>query len=272
MTSLAGMLVAAAVCPHPPLLLPAVAAGAASELDQLRGACRQAVSALARATPDLLVVVGAADRPWHGAVPGQLAAGQHPAGVPAPPPTRPEPEPYTEYPSGSVGTLRGYGVAYQTTLGPGSHPPEPAAELPLSLTVAGWLLQDAGWTTPLVGVAVHPDAAPGQCRSLGQRLAARADRTALLALGDGSARRDQRSPGWAHERAVPHDDAVAAALAGVDLVALDRLDAAEAAELMAGGRAAWQVLAGAAAGAGLRGEQLAYESRYGVAYHVASWT
>ena len=47
--------IAAAVCPHPPLLVPEVAAGAASELDDLRAACLAAIEHLSAA--DHLVVV-----------------------------------------------------------------------------------------------------------------------------------------------------------------------------------------------------------------------
>ena len=57
------MLVAAAVCPCPPLLVPEVAAGAAPELDAARAACTDALGVLAAARPDLLVVVGPAERP-----------------------------------------------------------------------------------------------------------------------------------------------------------------------------------------------------------------
>ncbi len=49
------MLLAAAVCPHPPLLVPEVAAGAAPETDDLRAACRAAVATVA---PYETVVVG----------------------------------------------------------------------------------------------------------------------------------------------------------------------------------------------------------------------
>ncbi|OSC55333.1 hypothetical protein B5180_40185, partial [Streptomyces sp. BF-3] len=54
-STLTGMLVAAAVCPCPPLLVPEVAAGAAPELDAARDACLDAVGVLAAARPDLLV-------------------------------------------------------------------------------------------------------------------------------------------------------------------------------------------------------------------------
>ena len=57
------MLIAAAVCPHPPLLVPEVTGAsdpAARELDRLRTACRDAVAVLIGAAPDLLVVTGGA--------------------------------------------------------------------------------------------------------------------------------------------------------------------------------------------------------------------
>ena len=55
------MLIAAAVCPHPPLLVPEAtgAPGAGdAELRRLRTACHQAVSALLAERPDLIAVVG----------------------------------------------------------------------------------------------------------------------------------------------------------------------------------------------------------------------
>ncbi|TCO45709.1 hypothetical protein EV646_108332 [Kribbella antiqua] len=49
--------IAAAVCPHPPLLVPEVASGAAPELDDLRAACLAAIEHLS--TAELLLVLGA---------------------------------------------------------------------------------------------------------------------------------------------------------------------------------------------------------------------
>jgi hypothetical protein len=56
-------LVAAAVCPHPPLLVPELAAGAAAEMDDIRRRCHVAIDRLTGASPDLLAVVGTDDRP-----------------------------------------------------------------------------------------------------------------------------------------------------------------------------------------------------------------
>lgn len=54
---------AAAVCPHPPLLVPELAAGAAPELEPLRHACDLAVASLAGA--DEVVVLGGDDGRHH---------------------------------------------------------------------------------------------------------------------------------------------------------------------------------------------------------------
>ncbi|HMC70024.1 MAG TPA: hypothetical protein VKJ07_12785, partial [Mycobacteriales bacterium] len=52
------MLVAAAVLPHPPMLVPALASGAARELDELRTRCRAALTTVGSAAPDVTYLVG----------------------------------------------------------------------------------------------------------------------------------------------------------------------------------------------------------------------
>lgn len=52
------MLVAAAVLPHPPMLVPALASGAAPELDELRTRCGDALAAVASAGADVTYLVG----------------------------------------------------------------------------------------------------------------------------------------------------------------------------------------------------------------------
>ncbi|MFI6498472.1 hypothetical protein [Nonomuraea typhae] len=95
------MLVAAAVCPHPPLIVPELAGAAAPELDGLRAACADAVAALRAAVPDRLLVVGPAEESaW--------------------------------YAGGAAGTLAPWGVDVRAGDG------EPV--LPLSLTIGRWLL------------------------------------------------------------------------------------------------------------------------------------
>ena len=52
------MIISAAICPHPPLIVPAVAAGAAFETDDLRAACDLAISRLLARAPEQIVIVG----------------------------------------------------------------------------------------------------------------------------------------------------------------------------------------------------------------------
>ncbi|EME99742.1 class III extradiol dioxygenase subunit B-like domain-containing protein [Streptomyces mobaraensis NBRC 13819 = DSM 40847] len=239
------MLVAAAVCPCPPLLVPEVAAGAAPELDPLRAACLDAVAVLAAARPDRLVVAGPA--------PEDGAGG---------------------YPAGARGSFRGFGVALDVRLGRGdAGDGTDGRTLPLSLTVAAWLLERTGWSAaPVTGLGVAESLAPADCLAAGRELAARDERVALLVMGDGSARRTVKAPGYLDERAEGFDAASAAALGSADTAALAALDPATARELQAVGRPAWQVLAGAAEGAGLSGRLLHEEAPYGVGYHVAVWS
>ncbi|SCD41828.1 hypothetical protein GA0115236_106013, partial [Streptomyces sp. IgraMP-1] len=145
--------------------------------------------------------------------------------------------------------------------------------LPASLAVGAWLLADHGWAAcPVEGLAVGTGCPPGRCAELGAGLAAGPARTALLVLGDGSACRTVKAPGYLDERAAPFDALAAEALGTADTAALAGLDPVLAEELGAAGRAPWQVLAGAAAGAGLAGKLLYDEAPYGVGYFVAAWS
>jgi|SRR5690348_5238785 hypothetical protein len=294
------MLIAGAVCPHPPLLIPAALGSAASdppaELRNVADAASRAVSGLAGARPDLIVVVGggAAER---------------------------------EYGADASGGLHAFGV--DVTVGPG----EPV--LPLSLTVGRWLLECAGVlvreeapdpaagmvgagaglpgeagagltaeTAGLPGEAGaglpgEPAGLPGEpvglpgagaaagiavvfqevarkadagaCLKLGRILADGAARVALLAMGDACARPAREDPEVPDPAAQDYDEEVAEALAAADARWLARLDPALDDELVVAGRAAWQVLAGAARGTRMQGRLLCMAAPYGVTYLVASW-
>ncbi|MEV7738219.1 class III extradiol dioxygenase subunit B-like domain-containing protein [Streptomyces sp. NPDC088921] len=237
------MLVAAAVCPCPPLLVPPVAAGAAPELDGARAACTDALGVLAAARPDRLVVVGPAERSGRG-----------------------------PHPQGARGSFRGFGVDVDVWLGP-ERGPAPQRPLPTSLAVAAWLLDRTGWSdAPIEGLGVGEPLEPERCIQTGREIAARAERVALLVMGDASACRTLKAPGYLDERAAPFDAEVARALGAADVAALQALDAELAYELKASGRACWQVLAGAAEGADLGGSLLYEDAPYGVGYVVATWS
>jgi hypothetical protein len=232
-------LVAAAVVPHPPLLVPEVSVGAAGELDDLREACDVAVARLLAAEPAVVVLLGSG------------------------PDTRSYPSPYRA-------SFRRWGATdVEVSLG-GAGPDAP--ELPLSLAMGVWLVARAGSGTGVSWVArtVGVDASPEECAAFGGRLGSDVD-WAMLVLGDGSACRGEKSPGYDDPRAEPFDKHVAQALATADAPALAALDVDLAATLRVAGRAPWQVLA-AAAGDGWRGDLLYDAAPYGVAYFVATWT
>jgi hypothetical protein len=239
------VLVAAAVCPHPPLLIPEAMGGpqpADDGLNEVRAACDAAVAGLLAAEPDLLVAVGAASAS-------------------------------AAYDGCAAGSLREYGVSFVTGTGP--------PVLPLSLTVAAWLLRRAGSrgrpspgrpAQPRIAFeAVSRDTPPGACLRLGAGIAQRAPRVAMLAMGDGSARMAAGVPGVADPVAERYDADVATALATADPDLLARLSPSLDDELMVAGRPSWQVLAGAARGGRYRG-RLRYAARpLAVSYLVASW-
>jgi hypothetical protein len=104
-------------------------------------------------------------------------------------------------------------------------------------------------------------------------------------MGDGSARRSVSAPGYLDERAAPFDAGVERAVRDADLAALAALDPGLAADLMAVGRPAWQVLAAALSAVGhrddpgvadglppgpLRTEVLYSDAPFGVGYLVAT--
>jgi hypothetical protein len=268
-------IVSAAVCPHPPLLVPAVATGAAHELDDLRAACLAAIDQLTAAHPDRLVIIGSG--PYTGTryaadTPGTFA----PYGAPA---VRVGSTPPTAQTDPADSRARAGSVESNTPAGseslPGSESLGGSVEqgLPLSLLIGTWLVeQSKAANLPRTAVTVAADETPTACAELGQELAAGNDRVALLVMGDGSARRSEHSPVHLHPRAELFDSTVAAALDLADCVTLAALDPDLATDLHAAGRASWQVLAGAAASADLQGALTYHAAPYGVGYLVALWT
>ncbi len=226
--------VSAAVCPHPPLLVPEVASGAAHELDDLRTACLAAIEPLSAADRLLVVGSGAAPRP-------------------------------TSYDGSTSGSFGAYGA-------PGVRVGTGDAVLPLSLAMGAWLIeQTKAADLPRSYLAVPTDASPAHCLELGREIAGGNDRIGLLVMGDGSARRSEHSPVHLHPRAEIFDTTVANALGRADSAVLAALDPDLAAELQAAGRAPWQVLAGVLE-TGLTGDLAYHAAPYGVGYLVATFT
>jgi Catalytic LigB subunit of aromatic ring-opening dioxygenase len=231
--------VAAAVCPHPPLLVPQLAGRTAGELDDLRAACAGAVDVLAAAGPDTVLVVGAGERTGE------------------------------RFGPDVTGSFAAFGAAGVTVdLGR----PGPPADLPLPLLAGAWILAAAELDLPSTAVTVAADASPAECLELGRTLAAAPERVALLVMGDGSPRHSEHAPGHLHPAAPAFDEVVADCLAAGDRDGLARLDPRRADEVRAAGRPAWQVLAGATEGRDWKTELTYHAAPYGVGYFVAHWT
>jgi hypothetical protein len=249
------MITAAALCPSPPLLAREVT-GRDPVVPELRQACAVAVRRLVRCEPDVIAVVGPApvtarwpaDRRLDlSAFAPQAASADVPDTAGAPAPEQPRP--------------------------PGGHP-----RLPLPLGLGTRLLDQAGYAGARALEAVSYDEATAGCVALGEEIAASGGRVGLLIMADGSARRSPRAPGYLDGRAAPFHAAYVGADRDADLDALLDIDSSLARELLAAGRPAWQVLAGAVQGqppAGAAREQppaaeiLYSNDPFGVAYLVA---
>lgn len=233
------MFAAGAVCPHPPLLVPAVAAGAAAELDALRAACINAVGHVLDEDPARVVLVGDA--------PHQATYGM-----------------------GAVADFSQYGVDLHVTLGQAGRADGP--RLPLSLAIGAWLLMEAGFAADVTAIGIPRSVSADDAVVLGRALVSSPERVAVFAMGDGSACRTTAAPGYVDARAADFDGLVSKAFAAGDTDAIVGLDAALADELLCAGRASWQVLAGAAGGDPVHADLTYDEAPYGVGYFVATWT
>jgi len=155
------------------------------------------------------------------------------------------------------GTLAGYGVDLQVGRADG------AEELPLSLTIGAWLVHDALADVPPVAAwSIGPGPASVETPDAP---------TALVVMGDGSARRSLAAPGYLDERAAEFDAGIAAALASGDPDAL-RVDRALGADLLAAGPPVWHAAADLLAGHGWSAELRYDAAPYGVGYFAAAWT
>jgi len=165
------------------------------------------------------------------------------------------------YDAASAGTFAGFGVPLQVSLGadgPG------LIELPSSLTIGAWLTRHVlGADNGATGVAVAA-AAPEW---------AIYEPTALVVVGDGSARRSTAAPGYFDERAEPFDAAIADALAhGAGAELAKAADPVLGQILLAAGVPAWRHVGELTAASSFDADLSYAGAPYGVGYFVATWT
>jgi hypothetical protein len=148
-------------------------------------------------------------------------------------------------------------VPFAGPAGPGGQ------RVPLAHTLGAWLLDEAGSTGPRIGVG--PD-------DLGPLVSSLAGSVAVLAMGDGSARRTVKAPGYLDPAAEPFDAAVATALAAGNPAALAALDPAEGDRLLAAGTPTWRAVGAALSGRAFTARLHLADAPFGVGYLVADWT
>ena len=237
------MLLAAALAPHPPLLFTELVGppGTLPEaVHSLLSSCTRAVERLLAGGPDTVVVIGGAE----------ASRDYDPRGA------------LPVYRYGPLAAPVGDGIRE-----------EGAEVLPLSLGVGSRLLDLAGWRGERRLVGLAADASPAECAAAGREAVRAGRRVAVLAMGDGSARRGPKAPGHFDGRAAEFDAGIVTALAEADAEALLAVDPALARDLLAAGRPAWQALAGASrdTGRAVEAEVLYADDPYGVHYAVALW-
>jgi hypothetical protein len=161
---------------------------------------------------------------------------------------------------GDGGDLRGFGVdlvvPFSSRLRPGGR------RLPLAHTLGAWLLDEVGHSGLRLGVG------PGD---LVDALVDCPGDVGVLAMGDGSARRTLKAPGYLDGAAAPFDAAVGAALAAGDAAALAALDPVEGERLLADGVPTWRAVGAALAGRPLTATLRYDDAPFGVGYLVADW-
>ncbi len=166
----------------------------------------------------------------------------------------------TRYGAGDVAGLHGLGL---DVVVPFAGPPAPGGAVAAAeFGGAAWLLDRAGFAGERCGVAPE---------DLGTVLAEATGPVGVLALGDGSARRTVKAPGYLDEDAKPFDAAVAAALATGDADALAALDPGTGERLMAAGVPVWRAVGAALAGRPVAARLHADVAPFGVGYLVADW-
>ena len=226
------MIVAAALVPHPPLLLRELG-GLQDSVPELRRVARDAVRAVVQ-DADRVVLVGAEDQK-------------------------------ASWSMGWPARVRGFGP---------STPSVAQTAVPLSLGIGIRLLEEAGWSGPAGQMALGWDESDDDVDGVADDLCVGPDRTALVVLGDGSARRGETAPGYLDPRAFAFDDAVADALASGDAASLRDLDVELASDLMVLGRTAFRVLGAVALRQGGPASARLWhrDDPFGVSYFVATWT
>lgn len=161
---------------------------------------------------------------------------------------------------GDAGDLRGFGVDVELPFD--GRVRSGGRRVPLEHTVGAWLLHEARYPGMRVGVS------PADVAQLLRDLPCP---VGILAMGDGSARRSVKAPGYLDASAGAFDAGVSSALATGDVDSLAVLDPEEGRRLLAAGVPTWRAVGTALAGRGVTARLHYDDAPFGVGYLVADW-
>lgn len=243
--TVAQVLVAAAFVPSAPVLVPELSGPGVAEILPIRDAAHAVCDQLA-AQASRWVVVGIGD--------------------PA-------------VPVAARGTFVGFGAGLEVEIDPQT-PGDPDPSMPTSVLLAGWLVGAIDprpqLTVTLVDAQTSAADSAELGRVLGAALASTDEPIGLLVVADGATTLGPKAPGGEQAGAAALQTVIDNALGSADLAALAALDEQACTALGVSGRAVWQLVAGAVAGAGvdraaLDGRLLVAAAPFGVGYVVARW-
>jgi hypothetical protein len=166
---------------------------------------------------------------------------------------------------GGIGSTRGFGGLLDYALGSGTE------QLPQPLTIAAAILNGAHWAGNVIGLEAAHDSTASDRKNLGREVARKAEAlaTLIVVVGDGSATRTEKAPGYVQPDAASFDEAMARAIDEADIEAILDVDQEQADRLWCRGIPAWQVVANAVGQ--MQGILILESAPFGVNYLVASW-
>jgi len=166
---------------------------------------------------------------------------------------------------GGIGSTRGFGGLRDYALGSGSKP------LAQSLTIGAAVVNGAHWVGSAMALEVGYSSSSDERKRLGEDVTAKAAAlpTLVVVVGDGSATRTEKAPGYVQPDAASFDEAMARAINEADTPAILDVDQEQADRLWCRGIPAWQVVANAVGQ--MQGTLIMESAPFGVNYLVASW-
>jgi len=171
----------------------------------------------------------------------------------------------TWFEQGGIGNTRAFGGVSHYAIGSGRD------ELPQALTVGASVVSAAGWAGAVKALVVDAETTAEQRGVLAKELLAKSgdQRTLIVAVGDGSATRTEKAPGYIQPDALDFDAEITRAIGNGDSSAIVAIEQSTADRLWCRGLPTWQVVAQAIDHA--EGTLVLESSPFGVNYLVAAW-